>query len=204
MRRKGKIASWHDEKGYGFISPMTGGDRVFVHIKAFKSRGRRPVVGDIVVFSMSTDQRGRPCATGATIAGVPITSKPKQTTDLSNVLATGFLLAVTGSVLISVLPASVLLFYLAASAATFGAYALDKSAAKRGTWRTSESTLHVLALVGGWPGALIAQNRLRHKSKKQSFRAVFWMTVVMNCLALIWLFTPEGASAWQSFLSGFM
>jgi hypothetical protein len=66
---------------------------------------------------------------------------------------------------------------------------------------TSESTLHVLALVGGWPGALIAQNRLRHKSKKQPFRAVFWATVVMNCAAFIWLFTQEGARAWQLVVS---
>ena len=201
MRTKGKIASWNDGKGYGFISPFAGGDRVFAHIKAFEDRGRRPVVGDVVTFSMSTDARGRPCAKGATIAGVPKTEKPKQSSASSNVMAAGFLLVVVGAVLVSAIPVPILLFYLVVSTATFGAYALDKSAAKRGAWRTSESTLHLLALVGGWPGALIAQNRLRHKSRKQPFRAIFWATVVMNCAAFIWLFTPEGAKAWQSIVS---
>lgn len=200
MSKKGKITSWNDEKGYGFISPPKG-DRVFVHIKAFKNRSRRPVVGDVVTFSMSTDARGRPCAKGATIKGVPRSSKPRKPGTLSTTIAAGFLLLVAGAVLVSAIPASILLFYLIASAATFGAYALDKSAAQRGAWRTNESTLHVLALAGGWPGALIAQSRLRHKSRKQPFRAVFWVTVVLNCAAFIWLFTPEGIQAWQQIIS---
>lgn len=49
------------------------------------------------------------------------------------------------------------------------------------------------ALIGGWPGALIAQNQLRHKSQKQPFKAILWMTIVLNCSAFIWLLTPEGA-----------
>ena len=201
MRMKGKIASWNDGKGYGFISPFEGGGQVFAHIKAFENRGRRPAVGDVVTFSMSTDARGRPCAKGATIAGVPKTTKPKQFSALSNVIAASFLIFVAGSVLASAIPVPILLFYLIFSAATFGAYALDKAAARKGAWRTNETTLHLLALIGGWPGALIAQSRLRHKSRKQPFRAVFWATVVMNCAAFIWLFTPEGARAWQLVVS---
>ena len=201
MRTKGKIASWNDDKGYGFIAPMHGGGQVFAHIKAFANRGRRPAVGDVVTFSMSTDARGRPCAKGATIAGVPKTAISKQSNALSNVVATGFLLIVVGAVSVSAIPMPILLLYLVVSTATFGAYALDKSAAKRGAWRTSESTLHLLALVGGWPGALIAQSRLRHKSRKQPFRAIFLATAAINCAAFIWLFTPEGAKAWQSVVS---
>jgi len=204
VRTKGNIASWIDGKGYGFISPFGGGDQVFAHIKAFENRGRRPAVGDIVTFSMSTDARGRPCAKGVTIAGVARAAKPSQSSDLSNVIAAGFLLIVVGAVLVSAIPVSVLLFYLIVGAATFGAYALDKSAAKRGAWRTSENTLHLLGLAGGWPGALIAQGGLRHKTRKQPFRVVFWTTVAMNCAAFIWLFTPEGAKAWQLVLSSIM
>ena len=77
-------------------------------------------------------------------------------------------------------------------------YAVDKSAARKGAWRTQESTLHLLSLAGGWPGALVAQQKLRHKSRKQSFRFVFWVTVLLNCGAFVWLFTPTGASALQS------
>jgi uncharacterized membrane protein YsdA (DUF1294 family) len=51
-----------------------------------------------------------------------------------------------------------------------------------------EQTLHVFALLGGWPGALVAQRWLRHKSKKASFQVAFWVTVVVNCVALGWLY----------------
>jgi len=72
------------------------------------------------------------------------------------------------------------------SVATFMVYAADKSAARRGAHRVPESTLHVLSLLGGWPGALAAQQVLRHKTRKQPFRFVFWVTVAVNCLALAW------------------
>ena len=74
--------------------------------------------------------------------------------------------------------------YAAVSAVTFAAYGLDKRAARRGTRRTPEVTLHLLSLLGGWPGALVAQRTFRHKTVKQPFRAVFWCTVALNCLAL--------------------
>lgn len=75
--------------------------------------------------------------------------------------------------------------YLGASMAAGAAYALDKSAAQEGRWRTRESTLHLLALLGGWPGALVAQKLLRHKSRKRRFQFVFWITVALNCCALM-------------------
>jgi uncharacterized membrane protein YsdA (DUF1294 family) len=82
------------------------------------------------------------------------------------------------------LPFAVLGLYLIASLVTFPVYAGDKSAAELDQWRSNESTLHVLALIGGWPGVFVAQDLLRHKSKKLSFRIVFWATVVLNCIGL--------------------
>lgn len=80
------------------------------------------------------------------------------------------------------------LWWLGAVAAlnlvTFFTYALDKSAAQQGRWRTKESHLHLLALLGGWPAAWWAQQWLRHKSRKQEFRSVYWGTVLLNCAAL--------------------
>lgn len=71
---------------------------------------------------------------------------------------------------------------------TFLVYAIDKSAAQSGQWRTKESHLHLLSLAGGWPGAWFAQQWLRHKSRKVEFRAVYWATVVLHCAALAaWL-----------------
>jgi len=82
-----------------------------------------------------------------------------------------------------------LVWYIAASVITFVAYALDKRAARRGMWRTPEGTLHVLSLVGGWPGALVAQRVLHHKSRKGSFQALFWATVGLNCVVFAWLWS---------------
>ena len=89
----------------------------------------------------------------------------------------------------NILPFAVAAIYLAASLAAWIAYGADKSAARTRAWRIPESTLHILAVVGGWPGALIAQQVLRHKSSKPSFRLAFWATVILNCgaLAFFWL-----------------
>lgn len=80
--------------------------------------------------------------------------------------------------------------YLAASIVCFVAYAVDKSAAVAGRGRVAESTLHLLGLAGGWPGAILAQQLLRHKSSKASFRSAFWGTVVLNVAAFLALNTP--------------
>jgi uncharacterized membrane protein YsdA (DUF1294 family) len=82
--------------------------------------------------------------------------------------------------------------YAGMSVLTFVVYAMDKAAAQANRWRTAESTLHLLALACGWPGALVAQQWLRHKSAKREFRVVFWATVVLNVAGLVVLSSPWG------------
>lgn len=77
--------------------------------------------------------------------------------------------------------------YLVTSLTCFVAYAIDKSAARNGGWRTPERTLLLLGLVGGWPGGMLAQQWLRHKTAKRSFRQLFWFTVVANVTGFLWL-----------------
>lgn len=72
-------------------------------------------------------------------------------------------------------------------------YAKDKSAAKQGEWRVPESRLHLFSLLCGWPGSIIAQEKLRHKTKKVSFRLVFWLTVVVNITSITWLHSQQGS-----------
>jgi uncharacterized membrane protein YsdA (DUF1294 family) len=90
------------------------------------------------------------------------------------------------------LPMAVAVVYVAASVAAAIAYGMDKSAARSGAWRTPESTLHALAVIGGWPGALVAQRVFGHKTRKVSFRVAFWATVAANCGALAWVWWMTG------------
>lgn len=201
MRVKGTITSWNDEKGYGFIKSNAGGERVFVHIKAFRNRSRRPTPNDIVSFSLSKDGKGRARAVNATLAGDRFApARQKKSSFLPVPVAMGFLVIVGFAVAAEKVSPLIPAIYLAVSLATFTLYALDKSAAQRGEWRTQETTLHLLALAGGWPGALVAQQKLRHKSRKRSFQVVFWITVILNCSGFIWLMTPDGNTTFNALL----
>jgi uncharacterized membrane protein YsdA (DUF1294 family)/cold shock CspA family protein len=198
VRYQGKITDWKDEKGFGFITPNGGSQRVFVHIKSFSNGQQRPVGNEIVTYELMHDAKGRPQANSVAFVGkrVTPTSPSGQATPL--VLTATFLVFVAGSAFAGKLPIAVVWIYLAASLVAFVAYALDKSAARNDRWRTKESTLHLFALAGGWPGALAAQRLLRHKSSKPSFQFVFWVTVVLNCCALAWFFSTSGAEALRS------
>jgi uncharacterized membrane protein YsdA (DUF1294 family) len=155
----------------------------------------------MVTYALSTDKQGRPCAVRGTLAGDRLPEKTKRKNDSLSVIAAAFFLVIVGvSVLTAQIPPLILALYMVVSLLTFIMYAVDKSAAKKGVWRIQESTLHLLSLAGGWPGALVAQQKLRHKSKKQSFRLVFWVTVLLNCGAFVWLFTPTGAATLRSLI----
>jgi uncharacterized membrane protein YsdA (DUF1294 family)/cold shock CspA family protein len=193
VRTKGKISTWDDEKGYGFVEPLGGGPRVFIHISAFANRARRPIVDDVVTYALGKDGSGRTRAENATLAGDKLRTKARRGySGLAGLVSAAFLALAAISVPMTNLPVLVPAAYVILSIFTFVAYAIDKSAAQKGRWRTSEATLHVLALAGGWPGALIARQTLRHKSRKASFRVAFWATVVLNCAVFAWLHTSEG------------
>ena len=95
-----------------------------------------------------------------------------------------FLAALTAA---GTLPLPVLIVYLATGVAAAAAYAADKRAAEQGRRRVAERTLHLLGLVGGWPGAALAQWAFRHKTRKRRFVVVFRVTALVNCAALLLL-----------------
>lgn len=70
--------------------------------------------------------------------------------------------------------------YLLMSLLTFFLYWRDKHQARNDGWRTPEKVLHGAELLGGWPGALIAQQSLRHKTRKLSYQVVFWLIVALH------------------------
>lgn len=197
MRHKGRITEWRDERGFGFVTPMAGGERVFVHIKSFAQRSRRPVGNELVTFDLRRDPQGRPQGVDVRFSDEPA-KRPNGPTARARgsaarggtgalALAAAFLVLVVVAVIGRRLPVVVGAAYLVGSAVTFVVYAWDKSAARKNRWRTQEKTLHLLSALGGWPGALVAQRVLRHKSSKRPFRAMFWATVALNLAALVWV-----------------
>lgn len=192
MRYQGKITDWKDDQGFGFITPNGGGKQVFVHIRSFTKKHRRPAGLELVTYEVASDSKGRIHAENVMYVGERLPSNSSSDSSLAFLVIAAFLIFIIAAVILGKLPNAVVWLYLIASVLAFVAYALDKSAAQKDQWRIKESTLHFLALVGGWPGALLAQKLLRHKSKKQSFRTKFRITVILNCSMLYWLSTSAG------------
>ncbi|MEA9557314.1 DUF1294 domain-containing protein [Xanthomonas nasturtii] len=97
-----------------------------------------------------------------------------------------FAVSMASIVAAGLLPVWVAVWYAAASIVALIAYRRDKTAATRGQRRTPEASLHGIALLGGWPGALLAQSLFRHKSSKTSFQITFWATAIANSAVLAW------------------
>ncbi|SFU73850.1 DUF1294 domain-containing protein [Halomonas korlensis] len=196
MRHEGKLKDWNDGKGFGFIAPTAGGPRVFVHISAFPGGGRRPRVNEPVTYHVTRDSRNRLRAQKVLFqkAARYASARSKGLVMACGVAAAFFaLLAALNAV--GHVPLTLVGAYALLSVITFAMYGFDKAAAQKGRRRTPEATLLFGGLIGGWPGALVAQRFFRHKTRKQPFQVIFWCAATANCAALAWLlYTGETAS----------
>ena len=77
--------------------------------------------------------------------------------------------------------------YLVMSLISIIAYNLDKAKAEKGRWRTQENTLLIIDLFCGWPGGLVAQHLFRHKNRKASYQAGFWLITLLNIATVAYL-----------------
>ena len=185
MLVKGKIVQWDDVKGFGFIQPLLQGERVFLHIKATQNRGRRPVIGDVVTYQLGKDTKGRLQAQQVTFAGEKRKiRRAKTSARWPMMVVLGFFVMLLTATLATTLPLYIVTVYAVLSLLTFFSYWQDKQKARADKWRTAESTLHLLSLLGGWPGALLAQNYLRHKSQKRAFLVTFYFALLSNIALL--------------------
>ncbi|MBN4002257.1 DUF1294 domain-containing protein [Nostoc sp. LPT] len=200
---KGQLIKWKDDRGFGFIQPDDGSQEVFLHITAFKDVNRRPQVGDFICYQLTASKDGKVRACNASIEEVKSKSlssaAPKKS--ISRTVDKSLSLALN-TLLLSLLPGlgSIhlllttgnpipLILYPVMSFITFRLYADDKSRAQQGQWRRQENTLHLCEFMGGWLGAFVAQQRLRHKSSKVSYQVVFWVIAIIHIVFwLDWLF----------------
>lgn len=180
-KERGTLASWNDDKGYGFIRPHNGSEDIFLHVKSLPHYQRRPKAGDILTYEVGIDENQKPYVSYAKIDG--IAWSPFTIIWLGITLLFGIYVYFVIRRTVSFHPLAI---YAAMSLLTIQAYSRDKGAAQSGKWRISELRLHLFEILGGWPGALLAQLYYRHKSRKISYQIVFWTIVVSHCV--LWYF----------------
>ncbi len=207
--QQGVIKKWQDDKGFGFIETQTG-ESLFFHVSEFKAH-RRPNLGEHVVFALGQDDKGRLQAKKVQELSFVQQKMAEKNSRIRKrnqqrdaqadfesgqqkrlFLAAGFygvlaLLAFTGNISWLVVG-----WYAVLGFITYITYAKDKAAAQNNEWRTPESTLHLLSVLGGWVGAMVAQTYLRHKSQKPEFRVTYYLTVIINLALLLFIMAGGG------------
>ena len=205
---------WEAERGFGFILSASTQEKVFFHIRDFRGAPEPLLHMQVAYEEIHVGGKGRravavrPLASLGSSVAVPSASAHPQRKEnqarserparksarsrapaaLIGLLTLCWLIVIGWALWIERLPLWGAGALLALNLLTLWLYAADKNAARAGAWRVSENQLHLLALLGGWPAAWWAQQNLRHKTSKVSFRAAYWLSVVLHCAALIgWL-----------------
>lgn len=202
MRDQGRLVEWFDDKGYGFIQPNDASKkRVFLHIHDFSRKGPRPLVGCALDYQVILDEQGRYRAQDVVYLKAKQTrfehtqikrQNPNNLAKLSPMQMVLIIYFIALGVLdfAHLLPSFTFIFICLISILTYWLYVKDKQAAQLGKRRVPEQTLHLLSLLGGWAAAGVAQQKLRHKTQKQPFRHIYFGTIALNLLLLIWLCSP--------------
>ena len=220
-QQQGRITQWQEDKGFGFIETHSG-ESVFLHISEFKAR-RRPIIGEQVVFTLGKDNQGRRQALRVQeLAFVQQKMADKNSQirkrnakhhakrgQQADFVATqkkrlfsgiGFYAVLILLAAMNKLNGLIVGWYVMLGLITYLMYAKDKRAAQRDDWRTPESTLHLLSMLGGWVGAMMAQTYLRHKSQKPEFRMTYYLTVVINLAGLLFIMAGADVEALRALL----
>jgi uncharacterized membrane protein YsdA (DUF1294 family)/cold shock CspA family protein len=197
---EGIIKSWKVDKGFGFIQPNGGGKDIFIHIRDLQHTNYQPQQGDNIQYKIVAEKDGKIRAYDAFIKRQEISElyrkksfkknqSQEQKIKRESALEIPFILILAIATIPFLFSALLIkqqnnfipfLTYFIVSLLTFIVYAIDKTKAHKNEWRISEQTLHLLELLGGWPGALITQRVIRHKNKKTSFQIVFWIIVFIH------------------------
>ena len=83
-----------------------------------------------------------------------------------------------------------LIYTLIINILLFFTMGFDKHCAVKGKWRVPESTLFILALLGGSIGGFISMKVFHHKTKKWYFYVIFILALFFQ-IALLILFFPQ-------------
>lgn len=204
------MVTWNDDRGFGFLDPGPDSPQLFVHISAFPRTPERPHVGQRVSYRVAPGRDGRPVAVdvhpvdrhpvdssgppSAPSASAGRRDRPGQGGRRGGALAYSVVAAFAVLYLVALLlwqvPPWVSVLYVGMSLLAAALYVADKRAAVEGRWRVPEQSLILVGLIGGWPGAVVAQQVVRHKTRKAAFRVEFWASVGLNVIAFIVVVSP--------------
>ncbi len=168
----GRIVEWDQERGCGWLKTEEG-QRIFLHWHDFAERHKRPEIGDMIRFVAGRGPTGQLCATNAIHFNDGGRFRVRELLLLVSLL-------VLPALAIAQLPMNRQIAGIAAltiSLLTYWLYLCDKQRAREKSWRIPEANLHLMELIGGWPGAFVAQRWLRHKCSKAGYQMVFWTIV---------------------------
>jgi len=204
MQLTGTVVFWRDDKGFGFVICDQNQEKLFFHIRDLAAGNARPAEGDTLQFEIKQDKQGRDIAAPwQFVSAKPPTKLALPLADdasdirYANHIALLFRLSFLAAVILALLFGKLLyvlpLLYVEASLFTYWLYKADKEAAiARHGDRLAEESLQLFSLIGGWPGAYIAQRQLAHKRSKIPFRREFGFVICGNALLVIWLLSPWG------------
>ena len=82
---------------------------------------------------------------------------------------------------------TILLLLVAVNLVSFTLYGLDKLKAKKGLWRIRESTLLLIAALGGSVGALLGMEVFRHKTKHWQLKVLVPVFFILHIALAVWL-----------------
>ncbi len=171
-----RIVEWDQARGRGTLCFEK--HRIPLQRDDFMVHHKRPEVGDVVEFRLGRDEAGR------------ITAQEVEHHNdggrirFWHLLELLVLMAAPGYALFRLADRNdwrlVVGCVLGLSTIGFLLYWLDKLRARYGQWRVAESSLHLVSLLGGWPGAFLAQRHFRHKTSKLRFQLVFWLIITLH------------------------
>lgn len=190
----GKIVSWNDERGFGLAETIEPSAEIFFHAKVLQSRELEPQIGEKVHIRALYDYNKKRWVASAVSS--PQREQAEQVRlKTENALFRPIqdkLVWAVPLVLIWLIFLMIFVWKLAAvsvlvSGVAMALYAWDKHCATHERSRVPENSLHAVALLGGWAGALLARYLFRHKTQKQPFVSLFWGTVVLNVVSVGYL-----------------
>jgi uncharacterized membrane protein YsdA (DUF1294 family)/cold shock CspA family protein len=191
-RRLGRLDSWNDERGFGYVRTDESAELLFVHIKSFRTRPRRPLAGDPLTFIEGTGRNGRPAAEDVEIDGLPAPapgkpSGPRRTpiADVTRVMAAlSIFIAVATLSALGRAPIWFGVLYYTMGLASLMLYSADKRYAIAGRSRVRETSMHVVDALFGIGGGLFAQHVFRHKTRKRAFRYITRLIYIVHATLL--------------------